>query len=407
MTTDLSAIALRQVQSLDPSKRVVVIHPNFTQQHSLLSVFLQDETAMYVRFEGRRASYAEIKATLQHEIQTQSVSGQQTGTLILDEVDRADREGFGKLLLDILHTSTVKRIVVMGREIPTTTLTEPELINQTAFIPTQPGIMLTDYGQSKRNETLLEVRALGNGQAMVDGRAINNWDGLLPRSLFFYLIDRGMATRNDIFATFWPKLTTREATNVFHVTKRKINEVLGIDLTIYYSGYYRISPDIHLTYDTTLFSEMFQQSEVAQPAEAEEFLMRALTLYRGPFLATTRMEWSARRRSELAESYAEALVALAAIREGQGHLAQALGLYSRAVNNSEQRSHVMAQIERLSRILNLPFDNGHFARSVPVEIATEHSNGSMAGKSIEIPVAGRTSKTPVKRRGTQELNPAV
>lgn len=407
MTTDLSAIALRQVQSLDPSKRVVVIHPNFTQQHSLLSVLLQDKTAIYVRFEGRRAPYAEIKATLQREIQSQGIAGQEASTLILDEVDRADREGFGKLLLEVLHTSTAKRIVVMGREIPTATLTEPELIRHTAFVPTQPDIMLTDYGQSKRTETLLEVRALGNGQAMVDGRAINNWDGLLPRSLFFYLVDRGMATRNDIFATFWPKLTTREATNVFHVTKRKINEVLGIDLTIYYSGYYRISPDIHLTYDTTLFSEMFQQSEVAQPAEAEAFLVRALSLYRGAFLATTRMEWAARRRDELAEAYAEALVALAAIREGQGHLAQALGLYSRAVNNSEQRSHVLTQIERLSRILKLPFDNGHLARGVPVELATEHANGNKAGKPIEIPVAGRTSKTSVKRRGTQELNPAV
>lgn len=407
MTTDLSAIALRQVQSLDPSKRVVVIHPNYTQQHSLLSVFLQDETAIYVRFEGRRAPYAEIKATLQREMQSQGTAGQAAGTLILDEVDRADREGFGKLLLEVLHTSTIKRIVVIGREIPTATLTEPELVSQTAFVPTQPDIMLTDYGQSKRSETLLEVRALGNGQAMVDGRAINNWDGLLPRSLFFYLVDRSMATRNDIFATFWPKLTTREATNVFHVTKRKINEVLGIDLTIYYSGYYRISPDIHLTYDTTLFSQLFQNSEVAAPADAEEFLMRALALYRGSFLATTQMEWAARRRAELAESYAEALVGLAAIREGQGRLAQALGLYGRAVNNSDQQSHVLMQVERLSRILKLPFDNGHYARSAPVELVTEHINSSMAGKSIELPAAGRTSKTTVKRRGTQELNPAV
>ena len=38
-----------------------------------------------------------------------------------------------------------------------------------------------------------------------------------------------MATRDDIFNTFWPSLSIKEATNVFHVTKRKVNEILGFE----------------------------------------------------------------------------------------------------------------------------------------------------------------------------------
>ena len=40
-----------------------------------------------------------------------------------------------------------------------------------------------------------------------------------------------MVTRDEIFETFWPGLPTKEATNVFHVTKRKISERLGYELT--------------------------------------------------------------------------------------------------------------------------------------------------------------------------------
>ena len=41
------------------------------------------------------------------------------------------------------------------------------------------------------------------------------------------------ATRADIFKEFWPGLPIKSATNVFHVTKRKIGERLGCDLTSY------------------------------------------------------------------------------------------------------------------------------------------------------------------------------
>ncbi|NJL95427.1 MAG: hypothetical protein HC915_17740, partial [Anaerolineae bacterium] len=132
---------------------------------------------------------------------------------------------------------------------------------QTRFLPADERWMLWDYARGNERDsngsemTLLEVRAFGAGRVQLNGQAVVSWDGILPRSLFFFLVDKGLATRTEIFNTFWPNLSVREATNVFHVTKRKISEVLGIDLTVYMSGFYHISPKIHLSYDVALFNQ--------------------------------------------------------------------------------------------------------------------------------------------------------
>jgi two-component SAPR family response regulator len=182
---------------------------------------------------------------------------------------------------------------------------------------------------------------------MLNGRLVDNWDGTLPRALFFYLIDRGMTTRSEIFETFWPNLTVREATNVFHVTKRKISEVLGVDLTLYWSGFYRISSDIQLNYDTALFSEMITDSAVASSEKAIRFLSNAISLYQGNFLTSMDMDWVKSRRDELHVTYGEALASLARALELRGQKQEALGLYIRASVTNPQREDIARSIMSL------------------------------------------------------------
>ncbi len=103
-----------------------------------------------------------------------------------------------------------------------------------------------------------------------------------------------MVTRAEIFETFWPNLNTREATNVFHVTKRKISEVLGTELTVYGSGFYHISPKIQLSYDVSLFNQLVQDSD--SPTADTTALRQALALYRGDYLISISMDWVVKRR---------------------------------------------------------------------------------------------------------------
>ncbi len=207
--------------------------------------------------------------------------------------------------------------------------------------------MLVDYASQPADRALLEVYGLGPGHALINGRRIDRWDGILPRSLFFYFIDKGMVTRDEIFQTFWPSLSVREATNVFHVTKRKISEILGFDLTIYWSGFYRISPDVDLHYDVIKFVENVQNSVVINDDEASNLLERAVYLYRGLFLGNLDMNWANSRRSELQGVYADALSSLGKLRQRAGDMPEALGLFLRAASTQPHREDLARGIMSL------------------------------------------------------------
>lgn len=350
--------AIQQFKELAADVRIVIVHPNYRAQHLLLSQLLQDAQSVYVRFSGEKLSQSQLREQLETALHTQveQVSLQGVGSLFLDECDRAAPDAFDAFLPQVVSESNSSRVVVVSRVVPQCVLKDENLRASTRFVPSDDPLMLWDYAQRDNETALLEVRTFGTGHVLLDGQVVDNWDGLLPRSLFFYLVDRGMTTRNDIFATFWPDLSVREATNVFHVTKRKISEVLGTDLTVYWSGFYRISPKIYLSYDAIEFSELVQNGLIAPRDEAVSLLRQAISLYRGDFLTSLNADWVKKRRDELLQAYVEALVALARIMESTGQNREALGLNIRAAVNSPQREDLAEHIMRLYRSLGMPAD---------------------------------------------------
>lgn len=357
MHTYLRTLAVQQMHSLEDHVRLVVIHPNYTEQHLILGEFL-DNDAVYVRFSGVQLTahlmHEQLNATLVAQSSSDRLTG--VGQVILDECDRAQLSELDIFLSEIIEEIGRGRVIVLSRVAPSSCLPHGRLADRTAFIPGDKSFMLWDYARHDGENALLEVRAFGEGRVYLNGRLITNWDGILPRSLFFYLVDRGMATRNEIFATFWPNLTMREATNVFHVTKRKISEVLGIDLTAYWSGFYHVSPKLNLSYDVVLFTELLQQSAVASVDDAAELLYRATALCKGYFLTSIDMEWVRNRRGELAQNFGEALAGLAKSKEDNGHVHDALGLYLRAAVNNRHREDLVSSIMTLYRHLNMRHD---------------------------------------------------
>jgi two-component SAPR family response regulator len=238
---------------------------------------------------------------------------------------------------------------------PTSLLRSEYLAGQVALLPTDEQRMLVDYVHPEPGKTFLEVRAFGQGQVWVSGEPITRWEGYLPRALFFFFVDRAMTTRDEIFQTFWPNLSAREATNVFHVTKRKISEILGVSLTVYGSGFYRISPDIDLHYDVVNFQEAVQHAEISEDEEAERLYKIAIDLYREEFLSSIPAEWAVRRREEMRTTYTEALIGLARIYENSGKLEQALGHYLRASAVSSGREDLTRSIMQMYVDLGQPY----------------------------------------------------
>ena len=345
----LRSLTLHQFKSLDVTKRIVVIHPHYVQPHVFLGQL--DHEINYVLFSGDHLTYAQLAEQLDSALGNATPAAD--SILVLDELDRAQSAAADRFLPELADQIACQRIIIFCRRIPTILLQDPELVQQVAFIPVDEDLLLWDYAYHQENGShLLEVNAFGKGQVTLNGKTYDRWDGVLPRSLFFYLVDRGMVTRSEIFETFWPELPTREATNVFHVTKRKISEVMGIDLTTYWSGYYHIASNINLSYDSVHFTELVQRSAVSPAEEAIELLNRATFLYRGDFLCETDMDWAVKRRYELKAEYGEALGNLARAYEEIGRMETALGLYLRALAFDGPGEEVLYGAVHLYTLLN-------------------------------------------------------
>ncbi len=192
----------------------------------------------------------------------------------------------------------------------------------------------------------LEVYAFGRGHAVSNGREIRSWDGALPRNLFFYFMDNPLVTRDQIFEIFWPKLSIRDATNVFHVTKRKITERISMnvedgqnyELTNYSTGFYVSSDKVTRHYDVADFEQAMEGALLStDPRERQLLYRQAIEIYKAPFLYPLKLPWVEARRKQLQAMYAEALNGMARLKVKTQDWDEALGFYTRALKELPQR----------------------------------------------------------------------
>jgi len=357
---------------LPTDKPLLILHPGFINQHLMLpSILNQDRPTIVIALQlpntDLRSLWAMLLTALPEQFEVQlpeldnktpvdkaaqiflkAVKQLSNFVLFIDAFDLADETSVCPWIAALVKGMPANgQIILGGRALPTSLVQDDSIRDKVELFPVDPESMLLDYVNQPHDRALLEVYGLGPGHVLVNGRRVEQWDGILPRALFFYFIDRGMVTRNEIFQTFWPTLNIREATNVFHVTKRKISEILGFDLTVYWSGFYRISPDVDLHYDVVKMAEHVQNSAVMNDVEATSTLQSAIYIYRGTFLSTLDMEWAVNRREQIRLTYADALATLARLRDAQGEQHEALGLYLRAAATQPHREDLARAIMTL------------------------------------------------------------
>ncbi len=357
MVDFLYELIRQQIAALDSGIKFVFIQPAYLPQHTVLDMFLQEPSCLYVHLDGNDLDYSALRNMLQDSLTEQfpNSAWSDVRLLILDECDRASLTDLETLLTEFLPTPNL-RVLLLSRLIPDFVRTNTSIRAQTSIVPVETSLMFPDYIATANESKLLEVRALGGGHVLLNGKPVTDWDGELPRNLFFYLIDKGMATRSQIFEVFWPGLSAHEATNVFHVTKRKINEILGLDLTQYSGGFYRIATGINLIYDVFLFKDLIQRSAIETKNVAYDLLARAIWLYKGDFLIGIDAQtnhWVNNRRYELSQLYGESLFTQGKITERSGNIQAALGLFIRASALNHQREDLAGVIMGLYRKLGM------------------------------------------------------
>jgi DNA-binding SARP family transcriptional activator len=272
--------------------------------------------------------------------------------LLLDEFDRAavgdDLQVFLEELIDLLPKQC--RIIINSRNLPR--------MPWMALIAQQKAVMLRDsdligddfYQNEGHADARVQVFGLGPGTVALDNESIDNWEGHLPRLLFFFALERPVVTRSEICQAFWPELNNDQAVNVFHVTKRRLHKALdplGLDVLIHEDGYYRVNPALNVHYDITDFVGALIKGRSAQGSERTAAWQHVLDLYQRPFLQGHNETWIAKRRQEYQAGYLESLAEMATIRLEEKRPEHALSLLLRAVNENPRRQDLHRRVMAL------------------------------------------------------------
>jgi DNA-binding SARP family transcriptional activator len=268
--------------------------------------------------------------------------------LILDEYDRSDPADDVQVFIERLsaHLPDHCWLVINSRTLPRLPLLSM-IAQKRALILQDDSVVRDDfYGAQQPTGYDLEVYALGPGIVLVDGVMVEDWEGHLPRLLFFFALDKPVITRSEICEAFWPELDIDQAVNVFHVTKRRLHKALGVefDVLVHDEGYYRLSPELRIDFDVNAYVAALM---TARSDGRYESWQQVVDLYRGPFLQGHFDSWIQSRRLDYRAGYVEALTHMAHIRMAGEREEHALGLLMKAVNADMTREDLHRQIMAL------------------------------------------------------------
>lgn len=269
--------------------------------------------------------------------------------LILDEYDRSDSaddvQMFVEKLIGILPPQC--RLIINSRTLPRLPWVSLIARGQAVILQDNQLIKRDFYDITTEGHNTLQVYALGPGYILMNGESIDNWEGHLPRLLFFFALDRPSITRSEICQAFWPELETDQAVNVFHVTKRRLHKALNMDVLVHENGYYSINPDLAIHYDVTDFVNALMDGRDEENADPLKTWQKAIDLYRGPFLQGHNDAWIESRRVDFQAGYIEALAAMAHIRLSEERPENALALFQKALNEDNSYEHIHREVMKL------------------------------------------------------------
>ncbi|MCB9451888.1 MAG: hypothetical protein H6672_10640 [Anaerolineaceae bacterium] len=269
--------------------------------------------------------------------------------LILDEYDRSDSADDIQLFVEKLvgWLPDNCRLVLNSRTLPR--------LPWVSLIARRWAVLLEDnelirsnfYGLEREGKDKLIVSALGPGGVLINGTAVDNWEGHLPRLLFFFALDKPVITRSEICRAFWPELDTDQAVNVFHVTKRRLHKAMDSDSLVHEDGYYCVNPDMDVEYDIIEFvTALMAGRDETNPNRVASW-QKVIELYKGPFLQGHTDSWITERRADYQAGYLEALIEMARVRLADERPEAALSLFQRALAEDGSYEDIHREVMQL------------------------------------------------------------
>jgi two-component SAPR family response regulator/Tfp pilus assembly protein PilF len=197
-------------------------------------------------------------------------------------------------------------------------------------------LLPTEIVPEEEKPYALQVRALGEPDIRRNGEILpqTNWQSARTRALFFFLLDRGKAKREEIAVEFWPEFSNAKVNSNFHATLWRVRNALGNKNIIAFDGQsYSIQERAVIFYDVHEFEGLLAQSRRRGLTEVERkaIFTQAIDLYCGDFLPDMDLPWIDMRRAELREKYLSLLEQSAADEFENRHFEEARWLYEKAI----------------------------------------------------------------------------
>lgn len=159
-------------------------------------------------------------------------------------------------------------------------------------------------GEEDLTKFRANLRTFGRHQLVVaepgvhlsQGHVVTKWDGNLSKTLLQLVGNISPLQRDEIFSKMWKGLPVKEATNVFHVSKRKIGEAIEAalahvarpipKLTLYQGGFYNFNPEWQVSHDRTEFDYLYNELTLGEPEPEDPVTgwLKAASLIGGEFM---------------------------------------------------------------------------------------------------------------------------
>lgn len=297
--------------------------------------------------------------------------------LILDEYDRSDRADEVQIFVEKLsaYLPDNVRLVINSRTLPRLSWAAMIAHGRATMLRDSELVMTDFYGIRNHRDNGIEISALSRGDVIIQGRKIEEWEGHLPRLLFFFTLDRSLVTRAEICRSFWPGLDEDQAVNVFHVTKRRLHKAMEYDALVHDESYYHINWELPLYYDVIEFAHMLLIGRTSEKTnERVKAWERAVELHRAPFLYDHSEDWILQRRKEFKTGFAEAIRNLVVVYSGNNREDEALMLLNKGINldihNEDYHRDLMRLYAKLGRRSEIA---SHYQRLTDIFKQQNHS----------------------------------
>jgi DNA-binding SARP family transcriptional activator len=149
----------------------------------------------------------------------------------------------------------------------------------------------------------------------------------------FLLCSKRLVSNEEILEGLWPEVSFELSRSALKTNIYRLRQALFYDCTLAKESGYCINPDVPVEFDMESFLQSLNlAARHGTGSEAgERHLLKAIGLYKGPFLNGFNLEWCQGLRTDLELKYHTALTSLAAYRAIRGDFLQATELLEKVI----------------------------------------------------------------------------